>query len=284
METSPQDPAQKTGPSTEQFTETAPAGHAMSPPLQDAWPVQRREQAGESLTGATAPERPAAQSPGISDDNPQVLELMRRPSSRESSASTIEVIPPRGPRPTLRAKTAPDLVQRLRSGEEAPRQDPMPSADSISDAVTQLEPASVKTDIGPLPADLWNLIGKEPPAAAGASETQTTHKTSTEPAAEAIQRAEAPPETTVSPRTIQAELGAEGPPGPQSGLDLTPRQTVLQLEPTEQRETESSAPSPETEQATEEAETQEVDIGALARLVLPEIKRRLALEKERLRN
>ncbi|MCU0520137.1 MAG: hypothetical protein MUF84_05535 [Anaerolineae bacterium] len=114
-------------------------------PLQSVWNVQQIP-----LTAQAAPqalEAVARPIPELSDA--PVREALERVAPGGATQSTIELLPPRRPRPRIQVPI----------GVRA-------SADAAGAAPLSLrvgEPSLVQTAIGPLPADLWELIGEPLP-------------------------------------------------------------------------------------------------------------------------
>ncbi len=223
------------------------------PPLEAAWPVERREAA------ASAPPPPLIVEPILprhTPENAQVASALQAVAAERPSGSSVEVIPPRRPRPA----NAPTLIQRAPEKKAPPRQPPKPQPQqSAADVET------VPTAIGPLPADLWRLIGDDLPMVmrAAVPETQTEPERLM-----AAQRSSAPPETSAPerPQTQPAAIQA----------------TAATAQAPTTTETTGSSPEAEAESETS-AETAEPDVDELARRVYSEIKRKLSVEWERMR-
>lgn len=154
---------------------------------------------------------------------------MERISPARESDTPVEFIQPRQPRPALPAERPPGRGPAER-----------PQTEQVSDAQT------VGTDIGPLPADLWQLLGRTPPSEQ----------------AESREKAPAP----IQRRTQKPPAGPE----------------QVGQAPAVQREAAPEAPDSST-QAADEEEDGEVDVDALARRVYAEIRRKLKVEQERIR-
>jgi hypothetical protein len=130
------------------------------------------------------------------------------------------------------------------------------------------ETPPVNTVIGPLPADLWWLLGQEPPSAAPVSQPDT------ETAINLAQRQASPDQGNFS--------------SPQTPTEQAPAETVSQPH-TIQRQVITNDPLPTVPQApaeparTDEARPAGPDLDELARRVYAEVRRRLAAEWERRR-
>jgi len=139
------------------------------------------------------------------------------------------------------------------------------------------EEEMVETAIGPLPADLWGLIGERPPARpaepslAAAGEPLVQRQPATRPEPEISRREEA---------TRPERRAARGAPDVRTSAEA-----VLQRAAAESTGAES-APPPPSEQAAGGAAAANaggVNMDELAMKVYGEVKRRLSVEWERLR-
>lgn len=218
-------------------------------PLQAVWPVQRKESGAmperEPTPDPTSEKAPA---PGgaqesLPDEDVASLEKVRSALETMSSgptASGVELLLPRRPRPAMQRKAAPQDDAR----KEAPERK--------SEAV-------VPTDIGPLPADLWQLLDEErspaPPSDEPAQENTT-------PLARQSQE----------PAPVQREPEAT-PPSP-----LPPLAQGAITQATQAADNEMEVQGGDE---TDHDESSEIDIDALARQVLTRLRRRLAVEWER---
>ncbi|MCE7983086.1 MAG: hypothetical protein DYG89_18025 [Caldilinea sp. CFX5] len=137
---------------------TQPADQA---PLQAVWPVQRLTDTGAEAATPTVSELPAYVGP----PPPEPPELRRQLSAlptAQPTESSIDLVLPRRPRPVRpgapTASATPGdtpTVQRQGMPTDAPATTGRPAAVE-----------TVATEIGPLPADLWQLIGEKPPQGA----------------------------------------------------------------------------------------------------------------------
>ena len=150
-------------------------------------------------------------------------------------------------------------------------------ADDVPGEMALGEPITgelVDTEIGPLPSDLWRLIGQSPP------ETVTT--AAPEPESE----------TVTSGKSDQAGRHSSFDKPPAGEKDafakspMPPSPPIIQRQPAEQvppatQETGTTTTGTSREETSELKE--EININELARKVYTEVKRRLALEWERSR-
>jgi hypothetical protein len=173
----------------------------------------------------------------------------------------------------------------------------------------------VETEIGPLPADLWKLIGQTPPVAAGDNPALATSEMplpiepdnaaavqpfqSVPAAAHPAQALETPGGPPAGPAAVQrqavpAEAGSPLEPGAPPSLPevAAPVSPIAQSTFPVQRQAEAVEPAGDTQAggpaeggqpAAGNAGAPEMDMDELARKVYGEIQRRLALEWERIR-
>lgn len=248
-------------------------------PLQQAWPVEEKpapaktpgRPATESKPGKPALQRKAA---GGDDVGEEVHFTLRDVAPAQATDSSIELVTPRRPRPTA---PAPDVGQQEEQRPVTPPEDHLTLAPAKPTPPTRQRPDQahmVPTEIGQLPSDLWHLLGEKPPS-------PQARPTAAPEVAAPIQR-------EVTAATLPAET--EAPPDSRAGLREPGRLLTQQFAPPVLQRVESEsrtagdAAEGVTEEATEQDEAEdgaEIDIEALARKVLPEIKRRLAIDWER---
>jgi hypothetical protein len=205
------------------------------PPLQDAWNVQRME-APESHEGA------AFSTELDQTDEPVV------------SRAPVEILPPSRPRPAG-AQVTPSRPDIQRQPENKNLRG------------EGREPALVNTAIGPLPSDLWSLLGRQPPVNIVQHDVQGEPAIHSSPAEASSDQEALLHEYTVAPiervghtahlptmlqRQVEANVPATGP------------------------EQESASPSKQ-----DEKDSAEPDLQDLAQKVYAEVRRRLATESER---
>ncbi|MCB0127297.1 MAG: hypothetical protein KDE58_33775, partial [Caldilineaceae bacterium] len=295
-------------------------------PLQDAWPVQRLSPGDGYTPLSSGKVTPVQRGPFPHSEtaesvpaqlNESVLNQLENVQTARPTESSVHVIKPRRPRPRAKRTqgtadveandegSPPDqgLVQRLlRSPGEAQEQH-VDHGKAAQDATVQ--PSVVPTEIGPLPADLWSMIGESPPVTA-------QH---TPPDAGAITEKRSPARTPVQPPAVQLmrepehsdQLRHKESIVQRASATAIPEQSganalsnghgpLLTLSIAEEGETNGSMLQRATEaapagKALAEATPAEipkggsaaVDTEALARLVYAELRRKLATERERLR-
>ena len=121
--------------------------------------------------------------------------------------------------------------------------------------------AMVQTEIGPLPEDLWEILGEPVPTEEVPSDTRPTlmeHRT--------------------EERNIDTE--PETPPSPLSNLERPTRRPTGVVQRAEAPTTETSETPAETGEKPEDS----LDIDELARRVYGEVRRRIDVEFERMRS
>lgn len=135
-------------------------------PLQAVWPVehmasQRAASAPDTGVGVHDHVQRAGVDPHLQADIQQKLQAIRPGQPTEAA---VDVIPPRRPRPVGRIPPAS-------AGEEPNQGEPpgvtvqrltIPAAAPAAEQGEQAAMMLVDTEIGPLPADLWQLIGQAP--------------------------------------------------------------------------------------------------------------------------
>ena len=178
--------------------ETPPS--APSLPLEQAWPVQRRAAEPPAAPAVVSPPEmpPGGQPP---PDPAEIQAKIGGVAAGRATDSSIELHLPRRPRPPVSAAQAGrdeanrSFWERVRRSAETP-------------------PRDVPTEIGPLPSDLWEMLGETPPdqhPAVPAQETAAPAGAAQRAAANA-QTAPLPALATEKPESVQR--AAETPPPP----------------------------------------------------------------------
>ena len=275
-------------------------------PLEQVWPVQRKEPI-EVKTDSKADvgSNDAEEADDIGDlptlivqrdmeedvsSESELRSALAKVSPGKPTDSSIELLPPRRPRPIITprpaivdkpftpahpakpaqlsvdksppTKTTPDPQSRDRESGEM-QKTPLQTVQSPV-------PDTVKTDIGELPSDLWGYLGETPPApeipqalASGPSVSTTTT---------AIQRSEAV--SPVGPHLVETT---------HSTMPISLEEALPWIQRTESGEETGSGEDGvgQEQQEDEESASTGADIEQLARDILPIIKRKLAIEWER---
>jgi len=263
-------------------------------PLEEAWPVQRQTPERAPVERQAAlPEEGIPKVLGL-EEHAQVREALREVLPGQPTDSTVEMITPRRPRPTpgtLQEKERPAILSQPPAN--SPRE---PGFIENEEPVSV--PENVETEIGPLPSDLWDLIGESPepklsqtkqaeksapsgkpvlPKEGGPEESLGTQE-------EDILREKSPTqvqrqESTVRPTMPMMPMSTSGPSGTApSTLGTTDAMMFVQRSDGQE--------APEGQAADTPGGTQppaELDIDELAARVYGEVKRRLTVEWERLR-
>lgn len=295
-------------------------------PLESVWPVQRQGHGPViSERFETEPGAAAWTSSEVEPFDPTVEENIRNTlaeiTTRQPTDSMIEVITPRRSRP------GPSVQPQMETNQDvAP---PIQTVGGITAAATiqrQPEPQAgslfpeeshlIKTEIGPLPDDLWHLLGQTPPSPAPlpSSTTETGRMVSRAEATEASalhldvahsQEQNSSPTTLPVSFTTGSQEPSSGPQTDPSSVRLESENPALPGLTTDtnevtdqsgqshhlQRAIETSTVTPDqetssagtTDQKIEAGSAAQIDTDELAHQVYVKLKRRLAVEWERLR-
>lgn len=272
--------------------EAEPAAELQSMSLEAAWPVQRlAEESSSAIASAPAePPLPAPQAElAVSPQAHRVSSLLQQVEPGQPTDSAVEVVTPRRPRPNLPERT-PAAVQAFPAPETRPAESAAPGLPPQGTSAEAAQPASpemVPTEIGPLPADLWQLIGQTPPSAPAPEAGQPVGNPPAHAAPAGAASAPAPvvqlmPQPPERSQPAQAEpVQRQVAKAPVSVIPITtesqdsPPAGVLQM--AEAQAPAEASPAQPTEPAPE------VDVDELTRRVYQEIKRRLSTEWERMR-
>ena len=221
-------------------------------------------------------------------DDAFIREHLQQVSSGQSSDSSVELVMPRRPRPTV--------MRRPHSSIQPPETTAEAEA-STTNAAESAEDKLVDTEIGALPSDLWQLLGQAPPTTAS---VVTTAAAGEWPQPDA-------PISLWSPERASPDAGADNTavvqpiPEPASlehvTLSPSPATKVFgDVLPDIQRETyvpdsappastgdgtSEAATADETADEAEEGEETEIDVEVLAQAVYRKLKRRLQVDRER---
>jgi hypothetical protein len=237
-------------------------------PLESVWNVQRTEESEPKEQPVPQPTRvhhapvdSATLKPMLQRSEPE-SDISSSDFQNESSLDAdvtsemrtpVEILAPSRPRPgPVNAVTHSVTVQRRSQNEP-----PAPEAQ---------EDRLIETAIGPLPADLWQLIGQKPPA------SQTPVR---ESIPSAIQRAEVTPSQheDVQPKNSST---------PVKEINLVDFPAVVQRQPVAEDASSIEQPPVAFPSSPQNIES-EPDVDELARKVYARIRQRLSTEWERLR-
>jgi hypothetical protein len=284
-------------------------------PLQAAWPVERREPPEAHLKTdhvRIPPEDTATTETELGSQTGHIQRALEDVPSAHPSDSTIEVVTPRRPRPTsaklpTEPASSPTVIKHKQpeDGGETPTM-VQPKGEIKPGSVTPSEHSLVQTEIGPLPSDLWDLIGQSPPQETNTPPTPTVQKTAEEPPGSVptvvsagqtdqptIQRAitqesgqssqGVDPNILTDPTILRdtpiVETSVSG--SVPSAIPGTIQRTAVRSTPASPTQAPTRAPTePEGAEGGEE-EGEEVDIDALAKQVYAALKRRISIEWER---
>lgn len=246
-------------------------------PLQAAWPVQRQSLAlpdrQPAVTEETRPPQPARPRPAAPapDAAPRAAasfqaagetarQVLDSVAPAQPSASTVEYVPPRQPRPVAQPLPPVAVAQPGEGHQPQPVENPSIFRRALEPPVEEAEePTAVPTEIGPLPGDLWRLIGQPLPGPQGVEAEKPANQ------------------------GAQTTAGASQPasPGPSASPPPAPP-VVLQCQPAEPP---AAPPPPDSragEAAPQDEQEAEIDLDDLTRQVWERVKRRLRIERERL--
>ncbi len=270
-------------------------------PLEDAWPVQRQASPlpQEGRPAAFAEEAHDANDVYIVDgrnidtsentavsleilgqeEHAQVRDALREVSPGKPTDSSVEVITPRRQRPAHEKDQGMEPAERAAPGAHdqtpsTPELETIATAPGIEIPGKNFENASdralmaseeasgrghLMTEIGPLPVDLWELIGESPPA------VRPQPMQTASPAASGM--------------PVQRESLA-----PQNGKKIPEAPAGFVQRQVEPGAAVSQGASGAADSASQAGQPQaEIDMDELARRVYGEVKKRLALEWERMR-
>jgi hypothetical protein len=287
-------------------------------PLQNVWQVEKL--APQPQTSSTPPQTlttlQKSENTAVNRVNRNISRMLDNIAAGGPTASSIEMVTPRFPRP-VPLKTAEPTQQTTIMRKPTDSQVHSRSETSVTPVDTSESEAVVDTAIGPLPADLWTLIDEPVPISrqtqSERAENPQALTARSDPGVQSnrIQRSERETTPSTAPgRTrlhTQIEEKQQLVPSSTSQSVLASssteiastaqvpshiqrvaqqRRTATQTSAVQQR---SSADIGETAAAQEQTETLQegesdgVDIDDLARIVYAEIKRKLTIEWERLR-
>ncbi len=288
-----------------------PTAFAAPMPLESVWPVERRTtiQSSRGKPVAAPDPHPTQSGPPTlekpyEDDIQQYLSDLT-PSGKTDSS--IDFVTPRRPRPVplpekgghepaVRESDTETIARTAQAGATQPETPPPAKG-----------PRIIETDIGPLPSDLWELIGDTAPPTfdEGTPEEANDTVSATSPTPQAnwpsapsqdsptmpeIRTANAAtqlPNPQVVQRTSIRDQSRQ-PRTPQTEVSPTPSEAPQRPSGGRGSEQEAQAPPPvsepeESEAPQEESETApDLDMDELARQVYQTIKRRMRVEKDRL--
>ncbi|MCA9934696.1 MAG: hypothetical protein KC415_12265, partial [Anaerolineales bacterium] len=198
-------------------------------------------------------------SPAASSQPPATNRLQRAIAAAERPARATQPTPG-SQRPSVTSRSAFSL-QRA-------------ALDTSTPTATAPQPTVVQTAVGPLPADLWSLLGQTPPASQMDTASQPVMRTFAD-------------NKTIDPQTSTTETTwlSPMPTRPETAVTSPVQQPVIQrvedvLDP--------GTGDPETSEATDTLDTfekktakSEINVDELAKQVYQQLKRRLSVEWER---
>ncbi len=230
-------------------------------PLEAVWPVQREEPeqkpASDEPVIMRQPDTPVSKEPVQSKEEiDRIKNTLDVVSSDKRTDSSIELHLPRRPRPASAVQKKPVSQEEANKAFwDRVNKSNQPKTESKTESVQR----TVETEIGPLPADMWELLGQTPPDTAQSGSGQTpdvqakASEQSAPPSAEGDSDSffdEAASVAPSSPDAIQRAIAAAEAPEPTQPTPLIPSS-----------EDAPSRPSPATSPTVQRAvpETRESD-------------------------
>lgn len=191
--------------SVDRFTFAPPETDLQAVPLQAAWPVDQAALADADVPGMPQAGAPAAISAFLSQPSmAESLQAALAPiATGQPTSSPVDIVTPRRLRPgalsypeqrapAADAEPVTQALERLHTLQQHSENDrPLSAAFAAPPAVPPAPTPLIAGENSPTPpADLWRLIGLEPPAAAGAPSSQLAGSARTE--GQVLQAAPAP--------------------------------------------------------------------------------------------
>jgi hypothetical protein len=268
-------------------------------PLQQVWQVEEKPPPPSRPSPEAKAAQPAVQRKSAGGDSvgEEVHSALREVAPGKGTDSSIELVTPRRPRPVVPPAPIERQVDDQPPDERPPAPPPvdhLPAADPgqqrpAQPAPTASEPHLVPTEIGDLPSDLWSLLGERPPSPSAGSPVMPTAPATAQRSADVATAVSAP---ALAGAPALAQMAAEAAPETarqRRDGDTAGAVTQYFAPPAIQRiDSEQAAGAGEAAGDPEETVAEQApegdegpDIDELARKVLPEIKRRLAIDWER---
>jgi hypothetical protein len=283
--------------------ENLPEGEILNPlPLDEVWPIQKKtsqsvaqREFAEASAGAGEEPLPLVEE-GHGEEVRQILSTVK---PAQATDTTVEVITPRRVRPPVQTIQRKSQTEPSRQSSFEPRSSPSSEVKRQTADVNQAP--VVPTKIGPLPADLWELIENPEPAGQFSSPTserippgniqaklaETDGSISLESHEETEQRVMPAPlrqqTRQITPESVQLS-SSKGP--PEVSNFSQPSEEVIQEAEADDSSSSAggdraSTGGPGQSGSADQANEQRIE--ELAHKVYSEIKRRLAVEWERAR-
>jgi len=276
------------------------------PPLEEVWPVQRKEErtsdlANEAAQILTSPSKSTGDIKSHSETDDPIFKRIKNLPAEGPTQSSVEYLPPLHPRPHTPGGSSAQIQTKMIGDQEKTRLD-MPAQPQGKGPITQredsIEPETIPTEIGPLPSDLWELIGHAPPSQTAdqhrmpgiSSRTEAVipyqKETSDSQYSEPISSDDHPinQENTIAQRNVETVVSTQSPSKPSISDE-----SFIHVPEIIQRQSESAPENASTARDDSESSTSapqpgdQIDVDMLARQVYVEIKRRISIEWERMR-
>jgi hypothetical protein len=242
-------------------------------PLEAVWNVQRTEESEPTEQPMSRPTR-LHHTPADSALPKPVLQRSELESDvsssgfqNESSMDTdvtsemrapVEILAPSRPRPAPVNPVTPSAVI-----QKQPQDQQAASPEAREDRL-------IETAIGPLPADLWQLIGQKPPESKPQLPTHETMSASI-------------PQQTESAKPQEEVIGHERTSQPAKPIKMVDFPAAVQRQPVAADASSSEQPRDVSISSSQQIAEPELDVDELARKVYARIRQRLSTEWERLR-
>jgi len=276
------------------------------PPLEDVWPVERKERrtsdtANEAAQISTSPHRSTGEIKSRSETDDPAYERIKDLPTKGPTQSSVEYLPPLHPRPLTPGGSSAQIQTKKIGDQDKPGLD-MPALlqgqGSITHREDSIEPETIPTEIGPLPNDLWGLIDRTPPSQTAdhqrmpgiSSRTEAVIPHQKEISDSRYSEPMSPDDhpinkaNTIAQRAVETRVATQSPSKPpisDEGFIQVPE--IIQRQSKSAPET-ASAANDDSERSADNTPTgAQIDVDKLARQVYVEIKRRISIEWERMR-
>lgn len=259
-------------------------------PLEEVWPVERLEPKSPMNVQKVETSPTVIQAQPVElpvEETAQVQKLLQDVQPGQPTDLKLEVVTPRRPRPPVPAVDQGDNQGRIPGAVEAATPEPpviQRSPESELSSPETLSPGQAPAGLNPELAQLWGMLDEIESdqsrlAIPASTDRPAPHESVTvsKEAGPAIQRAEQPAQPAV--RSVYDE-NYPAARSPETSEIMSPPETPL-VQRQEAAPASASQPAPEAGEAA--GQPGKPDIDELARQVYAEVRRKLALEWERMR-
>ena len=276
------------------------------PPLEEVWPVQRKEVRTSDVADvaaqiSTSHHRSTGEIKSRSETDDPIYERIKDLPTKGPTQSSVEYLPPLHPRPHTPGGSSDQIQTKVIGNQDKTRLDmsSQPHGQgSITHREDSIEPETIPTEIGPLPSDLWGLIGHTPPSQIADHQRMPSISSRTEAViphhkeisdsrySEPMSSDDHPinKANTIAQRAVETGLSTQSPSKPSisdEGFIQVPE--IIQRQSESAPETASTANDDSERSAGDTPTGDQIDVDKLARQVYVEIKRRISIEWERMR-